>query len=377
MNLALIKIVRAVSSVHFGVHFGAFLVWGLLSIEPANAARIKDIATLRGDKGNPITGYGLVVGLSGTGDRSFDLSQVSLAQALKAIGLDPRTQKIESQNVASVMVTATIPSFARVGTKLDVSVASVGSATSLEGGTLIMTALKGADDKVYAMAQGKLTLEKKEMGPGKAAWQAKNNGLLAQGALLEREVPQDWGNLNELRYQLLHPDFTTSVRMARRINEELAGKFATPIDAGTVEVLIPYQFEGTAVDLAAQIESIQVETDVRARVVVNPRTGTVVLGDNVRILPVAIAHNQLRLEVKEPAPREPAGDPDKDVILAPPLIPPPPPPSKKSLIPAGGGATLSELVAILNETGATPDDLITLLRSLKASGALQADLEVL
>ena len=270
-------------------------IWSLIAllllVSSAHASRIKDLASLKGMRTNQLTGYGVVVGLAGTGDGNSDLTTNSLGLALKTMGVEQRAEKLDSKNAAAVFVSAVLPAFARTGATLDVTVSSVGSASSLEGGTLMMTALKGPDGQVYAMAQGKVLIETRT-GKGAGSGNSKHllSGGIAGGALVEREIQYGWADLKELRYQLHVPDFTTSARVAVRINEELSGRYAIAQDAGAVQVIIPYGFEATPVDLIARIESIEVESDRAAKVVVNPRTGTVVLGQTVRILPVAIAH---------------------------------------------------------------------------------------
>jgi flagellar P-ring protein FlgI len=352
-----------------------FLVGALLCFVPAvQATRIKDLASLKGVRTNQLTGYGLVVGLAGTGDSGFDMTSTTLGQALKNLGIDQHKDKIESKNAAAVFVTATLPPFARNGSALDVTISSVGAATSLEGGTLMVTALRGPDGQVYAMAQGRVTIESRT---GKNASGGSKNMVTASvpgGAVIEKEIAYNWGELKELRYQLHNPDFTTAARIAVRINQELSGRFAIPQDGGSVQVIVPYGFDATPVDLIAQIESIEVEADRAAKVVVNPRTGTVVLGDFVRIMPVAIAHGNLSVEVKDT--RKPASDPaGPDAIAAP--APAEKEKNKNKVMMVNGAASISDLVAGLNEMGASADDLIAVLRSLKASGALLAELEVL
>ena len=275
---------------------------------PCFSARLKDIATLKGARANQLFGYGIVVGLAGSGDKSNELTENSLGLVLRGLGVDVKNQKMETKNAAAVIVTATLPPYAKSGTRLDVQVSSVGSASSLEGGTLMMSSLRGADGKVYAMASGKVLALKKMAagggagGGGGSSAQNLVTGLIPGGASLEREIPQNFASMKEFRYQLLNPDFTTSVRMARRINEELGGKYATAVDAGTVDVLPPYHYEANPVELLAQIEVIDVEADTRSKVVINAKTGTVVLGDQVRIAPVAIAQgiSKLKLETREP-----------------------------------------------------------------------------
>lgn len=342
-------------------------------------ARLKDIATLKGARANQLFGYGIVVGLAGTGDKSNELTESSLGLVLRGLGVDVKNQKMDTKNAAAVIVTATLPPYAKTGTRLDVHVSSVGSASSLESGTLMMSALRGADGKVYAMGSGKILALKKTAAAGQAgagAGTAQNlvTGLVPGGATLEREIPQNFSKMKEFRYQLLNPDFTTAVRMARRINEELGGKYATAMDAGTVDVLPPYHYEANPIELLAQIEVIDVEADTRSKVVINPKTGTVVLGDQVRIAPVAIAQGNLKIEIRDdrkPAadgPANPEGNAGQDEGEG----------AKKEhkLVVMKKGASIAEIASSLNEMGANSEDLISLLQALKASGALMAEIEM-
>lgn len=327
------------------------------------AARIKDIATLKGLRSNQLVGYGLVIGLNGTGDKANELTENSLNGMLKGIGIDTKTARLDTKNTAIVIATTTLPPMYKIGTPLDVTISSIGSAASLEGGNLMMTALKGADGKIYAMAQGKVvSLKKNDKGSLTA--------FIPNGALLEKEVPYEIGKDRMLRYYLSAPDFTTSVRIATRINDELGGKFAIPVDASMVDVIFPYTFEGNPSELIAQIEAIEVETDRRAKIVVNPRTGTVILGEQVRITPVAMAHSNLKIEVKE-EPRGVAGAPGAAAA------PTAEGGKSKRVMLMNQGSNISEIVQHLNEMGASPDDLVALLQSLKSAGAIMADLEML
>jgi flagellar P-ring protein FlgI len=338
------------------------------------AARIKDIAMLKGARNNQLIGYGLVVGLPGTGDKSNELTQGSVSLMLKGLGLETKAQNMETKNMAVVVVSTTLPPFTRLGTNLDVTVSSIGSAQSLDGGTLMMTALKGADGRIYAMSQGKINpIRKSDKGSGGGGGNLVS-AVIPNGAILEREVAFDFAKEKELRYLLLNPDFTTAARMAKKINEELGGKYATSTDPSTVDVLFPYQFEGTPVELVAQLESIEVETDRKAKVVINPRTGTVILGEAVRIAPVAIAHANLKVEVSANDAARAVGSVQQEAADT---------ASKagdaskaKRVLVMNNGTNIAEVVMSLNEMGATPDDLITLLQSLKAAGALMADLEM-
>ncbi len=331
----------------------------ILLCSSAQSARIKDLATIRGARDNQLSGYGVVVGLSGMGDKNFDLTMTSVVQVLKGMGVDPKQQKFDTKNAAAVIVSAILPPFSRMGSHLDVTISSVGTASSLDGGILLMTALRGADGQVYAMAQGKVVTLKRDGGGSKASGQSMVTAAVPGGALLEKEINFDLGAEKVVKYQLLTPDFTTAARISRRINDELGGKYATAVDPATVEVIFPYTWEGTPVDLIAQIEAIEVEADRRAKVVINQRTGTVVLGENVRVLPVAIAHNNLKIEVKDED-RKPGSNT---------------PTGPQRLMLMGQGTSVAEIAAGLNAMGAGADDLISLIQALKASGALVAEIE--
>lgn len=374
----------------------------LLTLFPESgwAIRLKDLASIRGVRENQLTGYGLVVGLNGTGDRPNDFTDGSLNMALKGLGVDPKSQKLGSKNTAAVLVTATLPAFARVGTHVDVHVSSMGSATSIDNGTLMITALRGADNKVYAMAQGRVEVShKNEKGMRTPVLSAS----IPQGGLLERDVAFDFSALKDLRYQLHQPDFTTSARVAHRINEELGGKFATATDAGTIDVILPYAMEENPVDWVARLESIDVEPDHRAKIVVNRKTGMIVLGEDIRIFPVSIAHNNLRILIKDdstpvaPAATGPGAAPGPKsattTAQSSPAINPAPAPAPTETTPptastlsstkkarkeefTNRGASIADMVLSLNEVGASPDDLINLLQALRSSGALVAELEI-
>ncbi len=331
------------------------------------ATRIKDLAALRGSRDNQLLGYGLVIGLAGTGDKSLELTENSLDLALKKIGADTKAKKMETKNVAAVVVSATLPPFAKGGNRIDVTVSSIGSATSLEEGTLVATSLRGPDGKTYAVAQGKVSVPKKadsgQRSGGRAGGAQAVTGLVLNGGLVEKEIAFDLASKKDLVYNLQDPDFTTAARMVLRINEELGGKYAVAEDAATVNVIVPYQFDGTAVDLVARIESIDIEADRKAKVVVNAKTGTVILGEYVQIAPVAIAHNNLKIEIKQKGEKK-EGEEEAEVTTI-----------TKKVLPLPASANIADIAASLNEIGASAEDLVSLLHSLKASGALMAELE--
>ncbi|NBX69298.1 MAG: flagellar basal body P-ring protein FlgI [Proteobacteria bacterium] len=359
-----------------------YLLFFILCSSVSFGARIKDIAMLKGARNNQLFGYGLVVGLPGTGDKANELTENSMGLILKGLGIDTKSQKLDTKNAAIVVVSSTLPPFSKVGQQLDVSLASIGTAASLDQGTLMMTPLKGPDGKIYAMAQGKAIVMKKEARGGGASGGAAANMVSAtipNGAMLEKEIGWDVSQEKQLKYVINNPDFTTAVRMAKKINDELGGKYAVANDASTVEVMYPYTLEANPIELIAQIESLEVEADRKAKVIINSKTGTVILGDQVRISPVAIAHGNLKLEIKNPpadqgrnisstnsqgaqAPTPAAGEGEGE--------------QAKKVMLVSAGPSISEVVSALNDTGAGAEDLIAILQALKSSGALLADLEM-
>ena len=344
-----------------------FAVTALCSLT-SEAARIKDIANVRGVRENQLIGYGLIVGLNGTGDGKAEFTSKSFARMLDTMGMKLSSADVESKNIAAVIITATLPAFARAGNKLDITVNSIGSASSLQGGTLLQTPLRAADQQVYAVAQGSVVIGGSGGGAGGGAGGAEKGhptvGRIPSGAIIETDSAQDFSSKKMFRLTLFDPDFTTAARLVKTINEDLAGKFATAKDSATIDVVVPFNYEGNAVELMASIENLDVNTDTRARVIVNEKTGTVVIGEHVQIGTVAISHGNLSLQVKGPEKNSqnsssatlPKGD--RVAVL------------KKS-------ANVGDLVKALNALGVTPKDLITILQTIKAAGALQGELEVL
>ena len=330
----------------------------LLSTE-AHGVRIKDIANLRGVRDNQLYGYGLVVGLNGTGDSNLEFTSKSMKRMLDKLGMKLTSDDISSQNVASVIVTAKLPPFARAGNKLDVSISSLGDASSLKGGTLLQTPLRAADKNVYAVAQGALLTSQNHLTAAK----------LPNGAMVERDLDADFTHRKMYRFTLNNPDLTTAARMAKTINMDLGGHYATPIDPGTIDFIVPFAWEGKGVELLSVIESLQVFPDQKARVIVNEKTGTVVIGENVVIDKVAISHGDITVNVGPPPTNRRGRGLASQV------------PQKKEvvhMIEGGQGkVSVGELVQSLNRMGVKPKDLIVILQNIKASGALQGDLEIL
>jgi flagellar P-ring protein precursor FlgI len=239
----------------------------------AHAARVKDIANVRGVRDNQLIGYGIVVGLKGTGDSKNEFTNKSMARMLDKLGMKLDEKEVASKNVAAVILTATLPPFARAGNKLDLTANSIGDASSLSGGTLLQAPLRAADQQIYAVAQGALLV-------GSGADSHSTVGRLPNGAIIERDVAEDFTSRKMFRLTLHNPDFTTAARLAKKINLDLSGKYATAKDAGTVDIVVPFAYEGKAVELLASIEALEVTPDARARVL---DTGTSV-GDLVKAM---------------------------------------------------------------------------------------------
>ncbi|GFM32355.1 flagellar basal body P-ring protein FlgI [Desulfovibrio subterraneus] len=345
----------------------------------ANAVRIKDIATFGGVRDNQLVGYGLVVGLSGTGDgKSSTFTINSMANMLDKLGVSVDRTALKPKNVAAVMVTAKMPVSAQPGSQLDATVSSIGDASSLLGGVLLVTPLKGIDGKVYGLAQGALALG--GFSASGAAASAQKNittvGIIPNGATVERGVPFQFNNQDSLTLHMNTQDFSTTQQVVERLNETIGGDFASASDISTIRLRIPPEYQSNLVPLMASIENIQITPDNKAKVVVDEKTGTVVVGRDVRISRVAIAHGSLQIVVQESAqvsqpgafsPGQTVVTPQTDIAAR---------EENKRLV-LVEGATLQELTDGLNAIGATPRDLISILRALKAAGALHAELEVI
>jgi flagellar P-ring protein precursor FlgI len=348
----------------------------------ASAARIKDIGAFRGVRSNQLVGYGLVVGLAGTGDSddaAFTLQ--SMSAMLEKMGVTVSPDEIKVKNVAAVMVTAELPPFSRTGSRLDALVNSIGDAKGLGGGTLLMTPMKGADGQVYAVAQGPVATGGFLISSGGGDKVAKNFptvGRVVQGLSVEREIPFDLNQKDSLTLTLNKPDFTTAARVAQAINAGMPEKVARTQDSGTIHVAVPASYAGNIAALIAAVEGLSVTPDSISRVVINERTGTVIMGENVRIATVAIAHGNLSVEIKQnfdvsqPMPFSNRG---QTVVTS----------DTQTTVREGraplqvleSGVSIGQVVRALNALGVTPRDLISILQALKAAGALQADLEII
>jgi len=346
-----------------------------------HAVRIKDLASFEGVRDNQLVGYGIVAGLNGSGDSDQAYVQIqSVATMLERMGVSVNVNLLKLKNVAAVMVTATLPPFAKQGNHLDVLVSSLGDAKSIAGGTLIMAPLKGADSQIYAVAQGSILTNSFAFG-GQAATAQKNHptaGRIPGGALVERELPNTLAGKSALHLNLSQSDFTTASRVAAAINGKFGNGVASTVDPGSVGIRIPEAYAGRMIDFISVVETLDVRPDVIAKVVLNERTGTIVMGEQVRISTVAVSHGNLSLVIKEapqvsqPSALSKTGDtkvvPRTEMKVEEEL---------RRLTILSEGATIGDVVRALNTLGVTPRDLIGILQAIKAAGALQAELTII
>lgn len=346
----------------------------------AEAVRIKDLVEFDGVRGNDLVGYGLVVGLNGTGDgiRNAPFTEEIMANLLERLGANVTGEEFRPKNVAAVFVTAQLPPFARAGARIDVTVSAIGDAKSLLGGTLVMTPLNGADGQIYAVAQGTI-IAGGVVAEGEAARVTQGvptAGVIPSGARVEREVQFDFAGLPMLRLALKSADFTTAERIERAVNAEFGARIAEMLDAGTVAIDIAAAGMRSPAHVLARLESIPVEPETRARVVVDQRSGTIVMGADVRISRVAVAQGNLTLRVEEsPLVVQPNPFSEGETVMV--------PRSNAEIGKTGtglaevrGGTDLAEVVAGLNALGVAPHDMIDILKSINAAGALHAEFVV-
>jgi len=359
------------------------LAGGWANTAAANTTRIKDIVDIEGVRDNQLVGYGLVVGLNGSGDslKNSPFTRQSIIAMLERLGVNIKGQNLNAGNVAAVMVTATVPPFQNQGSRIDVSVSSLGDAKSLHGGTLLVTPLMGADGAVYAVAQGPLTISGYS-AEGDSATFIRNiptSGRVPQGAIVEREIPYKLADQNELRLTLKNPDFTTARRVSRAINGFLSSPVSVAENSTSIKISKPNGYKGTIVDLITDIEQLPVQPDQVARVVIDERSGVIVMGSDVRISTVAIAQGNLTIKITEtpqvsqPNPFAEQGQtvvvPRTDISV-----------NNGDDVKLGildSGVTLQDLVTGLNTLGVSPRDTITILQAIKAAGALQADISTM
>jgi len=353
----------------------------VLLAAPLQASRIKDIADIEGVRSNQLVGYGLVVGLNGTGDgASTEFTTQSLVNMMERMGMRIDRDNVKVDNVAAVMVTAKLPPFAKVGTTLDVLVSSLGDADSLVGGTLIMTPLNGPDGQVYAVAQGPLVVGALSFG-GKAAKVQKNHptvGRIPGGGIIEKEVGFELPHNQELNYRLRQPDFTTVSRMAAVINGYFKQNLAHAIDSASLKIAVDPNYSESLIEFIALVERLEVQPDMAAKIVVNERTGTIVMGDNVRLSTVAVSHGNLNLVVSESAlvsQPGPFGGQGQTAVVQQSNMTATEEAGNLIMLPMG--ASIGDVARALNAIGATPRDLIAIFQAIKAAGALHAELVIL
>jgi flagellar P-ring protein precursor FlgI len=356
----------------------AALLWPIIGAEAAGS-RIKDIASLQSGRDNQLIGYGLIVGLQGSGDslRSSPFTEQSMRAMLQNLGISTQGGQSNAKNVAAVMVTATLPPFSSPGSRIDATVSSLGDATSLRGGTLVMTSLTGADGQIYAVAQGSVIVS-----GFNAQGQAANlqegittSGRVPNGAIIERELPSKFKDSVNLVLQLRNPDFTTSIRIADTVNAFARAAFGAPIAEArdSQEVIVQKPRAADLARLMADIENLMVETDSPAKVVINERTGTIVIGAEVRVSKVAVSYGTLTVQVTEtpqiiqpePFSRGQTAVQDQTDILA---------QKEGGNVAIVDGPDLRTLVSGLNNIGVKPDGIIAILQGIKSAGALQAEL---
>ena len=353
--------------------------------ESAHAVRIKDLTNVRGVRGNQLIGFGLIVGLAGTGDSATNVffSIQTLVSMLTKMGItipDNEVGQLKFKNVATVMVTATLPPFARQGDRIDTLLSSIGDAKSLQGGTLLMTALKGPDGQTYAVAQGPLSIGGFFV-QGAAKGAQKNHqtvARIANGAYVEKELPHQFNLKEEIFLSLKETDFTTASRISRAINDSLRDVVASLVDGRTVQVMVPRFYKGKTSQFITRIESIEVEPDGIAKVILDERTGTVVMGEKVMISAVAVAHGNLFIQITEepsvsqPAPFSPGG---ATVVVPRTRLKIEEGEDRLLIVPKA--ISLGQVVNGLNAIGVNPRDLIAILQAIKAAGALHAELEII
>ena len=359
----------------------AAVAWTGMAAPASAVSRIKDIADFEGVRENQLVGYGIVVGLNGTGDDLDNavFTRESLIGMLDRLGVNARDDDLDTNNVAAVMVTANLPPFARQGTEVDVTISSLGDASSLQGGTLLVTPMIGADGEVYAVAQGQVTI-----GGFSATGAAESvlrgvptSGRIARGAIVEREVPFDLAALQTVSIALRNPDFTTAKRIADAVNDQIGRDVAYPQDSGTVMLNVSAG-GGDPAALLTEIEALPIDPDSPARVVIDETTGVIVMGENVRISKVAVAQGNLTIRVTEtPQVSQPNPFSNTGVtVVVPRTNVEVQEDADRKLAVVDPGVTLDELVAGLNSLGVSPRDMISILQTIKTAGALQADLVV-
>ncbi|MFN7223956.1 MAG: flagellar basal body P-ring protein FlgI [Paracoccaceae bacterium] len=347
----------------------------------AGEIRLKDLVEFDGVRGNDLVGYGLVVGLNGTGDgiRNAPFTEEIMSNLLERLGVNVAGEAYRPKNVAAVFVTGSLPPFARAGGRIDVTVSAIGDAKSLLGGTLIMTPMNGADGQIYAVSQGTI-IAGGVMAEGAAARVTQGvptSGVIPSGARVEREVEFDFTTLQSVRLALRSPDFTTAARIETSLNREFGRRVATMLDSGTVELNVAAAGMQSPAHVIGRIENLSITPETRARVVVDQRSGTIVIGQDVRISRVAVAQGNLTLRIEEaPVAVQPNPFAEGQTVVLPRTNANIDQDPGTGLAEVTGGTSLSELIAGLNALGVAPHDMIDILKSIKAAGALHAEFVV-
>ena len=363
----------------------------LFCIAPASGAdqpyrvsatsRIKDLANIEGVRQNQLIGYGLVVGLNGTGDtlNNIPFTKQSLQAMLERLGVNIRGATIRTGNVAAVMVTANLPAFGTQGTRIDITVSALGDTKSLQGGTLLVTPLLGADGNVYAVGQGSVAINgfQAEGEAAKITRGVPTVGRIANGAIIEREIDFALNRLAQVRLALRNADFTTAKRIAAAINDFIGASTAEPLDSSTVQINVPKQYAGNVVSLLTELEQLQIEPDLAAKIVIDERSGIIVMGRDVRVSTVAVAQGNLTVTISEsPQVSQPAPFSRGQTRVVPRTKIGVQEDGKKFAV-VREGVSLQQLVDGLNALGIGPRDLIAILQAIKAAGAIQAEIEVM
>jgi flagellar P-ring protein FlgI len=364
-----------------GVACAALVALALSAIPAGATSRIKDLANIEGVRQNQLIGYGLVVGLNGTGDtlNNIPFTKQSLQAMLERMGVNIRGATIRTGNVAAVMVTGNLPPFGTQGTRMDVTVSALGDSKNLQGGTLLVTPLLGADGNVYAVAQGSVAISgfQAEGEAAKIVRGVPTVGRIANGAIIEREIEFALNRLPNVRLALRNADFTTAKRIAAAVNDYLGAKSAEPIDPSTVQLSIPPEFKGNVVAFLTEIEQLQVEPDLAAKIIIDERSGIIVMGRDVRVATVAVAQGNLTVTISE-SPQVSQPNPlSRGRTVVTPRSSVSVSEDGKKLALVRDGVSLQQLVDGLNGLGIGPRDLISILQAIKAAGAIQADIEVM
>ena len=359
----------------------ALLALALSAMSAGATSRIKDLANIEGVRQNQLIGYGLVVGLNGTGDtlNNIPFTKQSLQAMLERMGVNIRGATIRTGNVAAVMVTGNLPPFGTQGTRMDVTVSALGDAKNLQGGTLLVTPLLGADGNVYAVGQGSVAVAgfSAEGAAASVVRGVPTVGRIANGAIIEREIEFALNRLNQVRLALRNGDFTTAKRIAAAINDFIGANTAEPLDQSTVQVNVPKQYAGNVVSLLTEIEQLQIEPDLAAKIVIDERSGIIVMGRDVRVSTVAVAQGNLTVTISEtPQVSQPAPFSRGQTRVVPRTKIGVQEDGKKFAV-VREGVSLQQLVDGLNALGIGPRDLIAILQAIKAAGAIQAEIEVM